>query len=299
MIVSVPVHSQELEPPTISVAVHLVVLHASIQDKKGLPVSGLREHNFKVQEDGRPQTIRAFQAEDAPVAVGLVVDNSGSMTRKRPDVVAAAVAFVHASNPADQLFLVNFNDRVTLAMPDTKLWPSSAADLERALLTPVLQGKTALYDAVTVALAHIRTSTIQKKVLVVISDGGDNASQHTLDQVLRDVGRSDVVVYSIGLLDEFDPDLNPRALQRIASASGGQTFLPPTADRTTQLCERIAKEIRAQYTISYSPLNQTFGGEFRRVRVTAADDHGRKLDVRTRDGYIASPDRQTSKDGPR
>ena len=210
----------------ISVDVDLVVLHATVRDRKGGFVSGLRKENFRVFEDGVPQEIRVFQHEDVPVAVGLIVDNSGSMGRKRKDVTAAALAFVRSSNPQDEMFVVNFNERISFGLPDTELFSASAAELERALNGVPANGKTALYDAIEAGLAHLKKATLDKKVLIVISDGGDNASHHTLGQVLESAGRSDAIIYTIGLFDEYDEDRNPGVLKKIARATGGEAFLP-------------------------------------------------------------------------
>jgi len=282
---------------TISVDVRLVVLHVSVWNKNGVIVPGLQQQNFEVDEDGQTQTIQAFHAEDTPVAVGLVVDNSGSMTRKRPDVTAAALAFARASNPDDQMFIVNFNEHLNLGLSDMKLFSASVTELEDALLRPVPAGKTALYDAILSALAHVRRSGVERKTLVVIGDGGDNASTHTLNQVLREIAQSDVAIYTIGLVDAGDPDVNPRVLRLIANASGGQAFLPKATADAVQICRRIAKDIRTQYAISYSPSNQTFGGEYRTIKVRVTGEHGAKLQARTRAGYVASPSGSAAREG--
>jgi Ca-activated chloride channel homolog len=282
---------------TISVDVRLVVLHTSVRNNRGGIVSGLKERNFRVEEDGRPQVIRAFHSEDIPVAVGLVVDNSGSMTKKRSDVSAAASAFARSSNQGDEMFIVNFNDHVTLGLPDTKLFSASVDELESALLTPVPTGRTALYDAIINALAHIERSSNERKALVMFSDGGDNASKHTLNQVLQAVAQSGVTVYTIGLFDEEDPDRNPRVLRQIADASGGRAFLQGMSAGTMRICEHIAKDIRTQYTIAYSPSNQNFNGAYRTIKVSVRADHGVKLQARTRAGYMALPDAPSTKDG--
>jgi VWFA-related protein len=274
---------------TISVDVRLMMLHVSVRDRKGDFVSGLTERNFSVYEDGGLQTIRTFQAEDVPVAVGLVIDHSGSMRNKQAAVTAAALAFARASNPGDDIFVTNFNEHVALGLPDTRLFSASPPELEGAILNSLPAGKTALYDAISSALAHIQQSSAGRKVLVVISDGGDNASTHTLEQVMTAIGRSDVVVFTIGLFDPDDPDLNPRVLRKIAEASGGEAFLPQAVTDTTRICQRIARDIRTQYTISYSPSNQAFRGEYRAIQVRVRSDNGAKLQARARAGYIASP----------
>ena len=177
-----PIPGQTTAQPgnsTISVDVDLVVLHATVRGRKGGFVSGLGKGDFKVLEDGAPQIVRVFEHEDVPVAVGLVVDNSGSMGRKRKEVTAAALAFVRSSNPQDEMFVVNFNERTAFGLPNTELFSASASKLERALNGVPANGKTALYDAIEVGLAHLKKATLDKKVLIVISDGGDNASHHT------------------------------------------------------------------------------------------------------------------------
>ncbi|MGA2725483.1 MAG: VWA domain-containing protein [Bryobacteraceae bacterium] len=270
--------------------VNLVVLHAIVRDRKGGLASGLPKENFHVFENGAPQEVRVFQHEDVPVAVGLIVDNSGSMGPKRKDVTAAALAFVRSSNPRDEMFVVNFNERVSFGLPDTQLFSASAAELERALNGVRANGKTALYDAIDDGLAHLRQATPDKKVLIVISDGGDNASRHTLGQVLEGVERSDAIVYTVGLFDEFDAGRNPAVLRRIARATGGEAFLPEETSRVVPICERIAQDIRNQYTVGYMPSNRKLDNSYRTISVTATGQHGEKLLVRTRAGYIASPE---------
>jgi Ca-activated chloride channel family protein len=150
-------------------------------------------------------------------------------------------------------------------------------------------GRTALYDAIAAGLTHLRESAKERKALVVISDGGDNASKTTLDELLQQIYRSDVAVYTIGLFDEEDPDSNAGVLRRIASASGGERYLPARSADAVGICERIAHEIRNQYTISYSPSNQRFDGKLRNIKVSATGSRGEALVVRTRTRYIAGP----------
>ena len=165
---------------TINVNVDVVVLHATAQDRKNILVSGLDKDDFQVYEDGVLQRIKYFSHEDIPVTVGLVVDNSGSMGPKRPDVVAAALAFARSSNPQDQMFVVDFNEKVTFGLPDSVPFTDQVTELEVALSRIAATGETALYDAVAAALEHLKKGNRDKKVLIVISDGGDNASKHSL-----------------------------------------------------------------------------------------------------------------------
>jgi Ca-activated chloride channel family protein len=298
-----PSQNKEQSAAAISVNVELVVLHATVLDKKGGFVSGLQKQDFRVYEDNQLQTIELFQHEDVPVAIGLVVDNSGSMQRKKSDVAAAALAFVRSSNPEDEMFIVNFNENVTFGLPNTELFSAKPSELDEAVLGVPAGGKTALYDAIERALTHLQRTSRDKKVLIVISDGGDNASKHTLNQVLQDAGRSDAIIYTIGLFDEDDPDGNPRVLKQIARATGGEAFFPEETSAVVKICEGIAKDIRNQYTIGYAPANEKLDGSYRTIKVTVTGSHGAKLLVRTRAGYIASPDRNTraagSKDGGR
>jgi VWFA-related protein len=298
-----PSRNTEQSAAPISVNVELVVLHATVRDGKGRFVSGLQKQRFRVYENDRSQTIELFQHEDMPVAVGLVVDNSGSMQRKQSDVAAAALAFVRSSNPEDEMFVVNFNENVTFGLPNTELFSAKPSELDAALMGVPARGTTALYDALEAAFTHLQKASRDKKVLIVVSDGGDNASTHTLNQVLQDARRSDAIIYTIGLFDEYDTDRNPRVLKQIAHATGGEAFFPDQTGAVTKICEGIAEDIRNQYTIGYAPANEKLDGSYRTIKVTVTGSHGAKLLVRTRAGYIASPDRNTraagSKDGGR
>jgi len=265
----------------------MVVLHASVRNRKGILVSGLDKDKFQVYEDGVPQQIEYFSHEDVPVTVGLVVDDSGSMRPKRPEVIAAALAFARSSNPEDQMFAVSFNEKVSFGLPEDQPFTDKGVQLEAALSRSAAAGMTALYDAVAAALEHLKKGNRDKKVLLVVSDGGDNASQHTLAQVMAMAGQPDAIIYTIGLFDRQDPDRNPRVLKQFAKATGGEAFLPESLADVTPICERIAHDIRNQYTIVYAPTNGKQDGTYRVIQVKAgAKDRGRLL-VRTRAGYYA------------
>ena len=276
------------ERPTISVDVNLVVLHVTVRDRNGAFVSGLRSRDFRVKENGRPQLIRLFQHEDMPVSVGLIVDNSMSMRRKRRDVTGAALTFARSSNPRDEMFVVNFNERVSLGLPAMELFSTSSSELERALNGVPASGRTALYDAIESGLAHLKSATRDKKVLIIVSDGGDNASRHHLSQVLQDAESSEVILYTIGLFDEQDADTNPGVLRKLARATGGEAFLPGESSQVEPICQRIAEDIRHQYTIGYAPSDPQRNGGYRAIKLTATRPQGGELRVRTREGYIAS-----------
>ncbi|RPJ54539.1 MAG: VWA domain-containing protein [Acidobacteria bacterium] len=279
--------SREIIPYTICINVDMVVLHASVRNRKGILVSGLDKDNFQVYEDGVPQQIKYFSHEDIPVTVGLVIDNSGSMRPKRPEVIAAALAFARSSNPEDQMFAVSFNENITFGLPSDTPFTDSGAQLEAALSRSAAAGMTALYDAVAAALEHLKKGNRDKKVLLVVSDGGDNASRRDRAQVMAMAGQPDAIIYTIGLFDRQDPDRNPRVLKQLAKATGGEAFLPQSLADVVPVCERIAHDVRNQYTIVYVPTNGRQDGTYRVIQVNAgAKDRGR-LEVRTRAGYYA------------
>lgn len=272
---------------TISVNVDMVVLHASVRNRKGILVSGLGRDDFQVYEDGVPQQIKYFSHEDIPVTVGLVVDSSGSMRPKRSEVIAAALAFARSSNREDQMFAVSFNENVTFGLPADTPFTDKGAQLEAALSKIVADGRTALYDAVAAALEHLKKGIRDKKVLIVVSDGGDNSSQHSLAQVMTMAGQPDAIIYTIGLFDENDPDQNPHVLKQIAKATGGEAFLPGSVKDVVPICERIARDIRNQYTVVYVPTNPKRDGTYRLIQVKAGAQDRQHLLVRTRAGYYA------------
>jgi VWFA-related protein len=217
------------------------------------------------------------------------------MRRKLPDVIAAARTFVQSSNPEDQMFVVNFNENVTLGLPEAIRFTNRSDELEGAISKTPASGKTALYDAVVKAREQLRTGSRDKKVLIVISDGGDNASAHKLAEVLKVAGQSSALVYTIGIFDEEDPDRNPDVLRRLARATGGEAFFPGQLNEVVAVCERIARDIRNQYTLGYASSNAARPGAYRAVRVVARAGR-RKLSVRTRSGYIAGGEARPVKD---
>ena len=280
----------------ISVDVDLVVLQATVRDREGHTVEKLSREDFEVFEDGAPQRIRLFRHEDTPVTVGLVIDHSGSMREKLADVTAGARAFVHSSNSDDQMFVVNFNETVSLGLPIGMRFSNSTEQLGGAIWGAPAIGTTALYDAIIEALKRLQEGTRDKKVLIVISDGGDNASQARLDRVLKMTERSSAMIYTIGIFDPDDPDRNPKVLHRLAHESGGEAFFPARLSETVDICERIARDIRDQYTIGYSPTNEERDGAYRKVRLTTRVKGNGKLSVRTRAGYRAGAGLQPGKD---
>jgi Ca-activated chloride channel family protein len=261
-------------------------LQASVKDHKGAPVSGLTRENFQVYEDKVLQQIEAFSHDDIPVTVGLVIDNSGSMRPKHTDVIGAALAFARSSNPEDQIFVVNFNENVSMGLPANMPFTNNEVQLEIALSRNVMTGRTALYDAIAIALDHLQKGKWDKKVLIVVSDGGDNASERNLAQVMSIVNQSNVLIYTMGIFDESDEDRNPRVLKQLSNASGGDAFFPMTLKDILPICEQIAHDIRSQYTLAFVPTNQKQDGAYRTISVKARDSSKRRrLSVSTRAGY--------------
>jgi VWFA-related protein len=207
------------------------------------------------------------------------------MVAQSKEVVEGAMAFVEESNPQDQEFIVNFADKITFGLPGNVAFTSDPKQLETALSLPYASGTTALNDAVVIAMRHFETQSATKKVLIVISDGGDNASHHTFAQTLRIAQTANVVIYTIGLFDEDSADQNPKALQRLATETGGLAYSPTTAADVVRVCRQIARDIRHQYTISYSPTEERTN-LYRKIRVNVIATNDRKLVVRTRAGYF-------------
>ncbi|HEX9366784.1 MAG TPA: VWA domain-containing protein [Vicinamibacterales bacterium] len=266
----------------------LVVLRVSVVDRHAGFVSGLPREAFVVHEDGRPQPVEFFENEDTPVTVGLLIDNSGSMQPRRDSVIAAGMAFAGSSHPADELFTLNFNEQVWPGLPPEHPFTSDRDELRRALDQSTTRGQTALFDAIAAGLRQLDEGHKTRKVLVVVSDGGDNASHTGFAEVLDAALRKDVVIYTIGIYDPDDHDAKPGLLRQIADATGGEAFFPRELTEVTPLLERIARDIRSSYTIGYAPPGDAASGRRRSVRVDVHSPDGRKLAVRARSSYISS-----------
>jgi VWFA-related protein len=269
---------------TIKVSVDEVVLHATVRNQRGTPVAGLGKNDFQIFEDRAPQQIKHFSYQDIPVTVGLVIDNSGSMRPKRAEVIAAALAFASSSNPQDQMFLVNFNEYVSFGLPNGTLFTDQTDQLKAAMSSVKADGKTALYDAVATALEHLKKGNRDKRVLIVVSDGADNASKLTKTGILKLATQSDAIIYALGIYELDDPEnKDPHFLRELAKGSGGDAYFPEELRGVVPICERISREIRNQYTLSYIPTNQKQDGTYRTIEVRA----GGSLSVTTRVGYVA------------
>ena len=277
--------------PAFTAESALVVLHVTVRDKQGHYVGGLAKEAFDIFEDGRPQVVSFFTAEDAPVTVGLLVDSSGSMHHNRDLILAAAATFVERSNPHDEVFGLTFNDDVRPALPPGMQFTSDPEVLRQALAdTVTTSGRTALYDAIADGIDYLASGQHERKVLVVVSDGGDNASETTFDRILTQVRASNVVVHSVGLVDPAEPDANPKRLRQLAEASGGISFRPGNANQVRDALERVALDIRSAYTLGYAPADTAAGG-FRRIRAGVRAPNARGIVVRTRAGYMSAPGR--------
>ncbi len=269
-----------------------VVLHATVVDQKNRLVTGLNKNDFQVYEDGQPQQITAFGSEDVPVSIGILIDNSGSMRDKREAVNQAAINLVKASNPKDEVFIVNFNDEAYIDQDFT----SNINQLKDGLEHIDARGGTALYDAVVASSEHLaKAGQRQKKVLLVVTDGEDNASRDTLEQAVRHVQDDNgPTIYSIGLLGGEKQKRARRALEALAVQTGGVSFFPKDLSEVDQISLAIAHDIRNQYKIQYRPLRPQEQGGYRQVKVEAhAGGYGR-LQVRTRSGYYANQEQAAS-----
>jgi Ca-activated chloride channel homolog len=263
-----------------------VLLHASVIDDKQHIVTTLDRNAFSVFEDGKPQNIISFHHEDIPVSMGILIDNSGSMREKRNKVNQAALNLVRASNPKDEVFIVNFNDEYYLDQDFT----NDLLKMKEALDKIDARGGTALYDAVVASAEHLkRNARLEKKVLLIVTDGEDNASNETLEQAVKQLQEENgPSVYAIGILgDEEHPKRAKRALEIMTQRTGGIAFFPKTLDEVDAISRTVANDIRSQYSIGFKPTNPRGNGGFRQIRVEArAKGHG-KLMVRTKSGYYA------------
>jgi Ca-activated chloride channel family protein len=266
----------------------LVVLHASVVDKSGKLLTSLPRTAFKVFENNIEQPIKMFRREDVPVSLALVVDNSGSMRNKRKRVEGAALSAVKASNPRDEVTVVNFNDEPFQDVEFT----SDIKKMEEGLTKIDSRGGTAMRDAVSAAIDYVKQKAKhEKKVLFVITDGNDTAStQITLEKLVQKAHDAEVLLYFVGLLNEEDKreaKKAKRSMEALAQASGGTALFPAEIDDVEKVALSLANEIRNQYVITYTPTNQQLDGSFRTIKVVA-NGPGRPL-VRTRSGYYANP----------
>jgi Ca-activated chloride channel homolog len=288
--------AQEESDAVFRADTRIVVCHTTVVDKIGHLVTTLPQSAFTVYENKVKQVIRRFRREDVPVSLGLVIDNSGSMRNKIEKVKAAALALVKDSNRDDEVFVVNFNDTAYLDNPKDKDFTNDITELEAALSRIDARGGTAMRDAIAMSMQHLKKAHRDKKVLVVITDGNDNSSIVTLEKIMKEAHQRDVLIYGVGLLAEEErreAGRARRALNDLAEATGGKTFFPQGVEEVDAIAHQVAKDIRNQYIIEYSPLNSAMDGTFRAIRI-AVKAAGNPT-VRTRSGYYATPDAKTNK----
>ena len=279
--------------PTFSSESELVVLHVAVKDRKGGYVSGLGQESFRVLEDRRPQEISFFNSQDAPVTVGLLIDSSGSMAPNRNLVIAASMAFTKAMNPQDEFFVLGFNEHIHTPLPNDKPFTSAEPVLRVALVQAIkARGQTAIYNAVNAGLEYVQRGGFERQVLIVVSDGGDNASATTRAQVLANAQGSNAVIYTIALVDPLDPEADPGFLRQLSESTGGVAFRPKNAEEIEEILQRVAQDIRNMYTIGYVPADVSVSSKarkdaLRRVAVDVRLPTGQKLAVRTRRAYLS------------
>lgn len=278
-----PVSNDQANMFVFKKQVEEVVLHATVVDEKRHLAANLDRNAFTVFEDGQPQTITSFHREDVPVAIGILIDNSSSMRDKRERVNRAVLNLIRASNPQDEVFLVNFSQNAYLDQDYT----SNISLLEQGLRQTPMQGSTALYDAIVASAGHLKNNPrLEKKLLLVITDGQDNMSQETLQEATRHLQeRNGPSLYAIGLMGLGLQNRGREALQALSGATGGSAFFPQSLDELTEITKALAHDIRRQYTIAYKPQNQNGRAVYHPIMVEARATGYGKLTVRTRSGY--------------
>ena len=274
------------EKPTFSARSELVVLHVTVEDRKGTYISGLQKDAFSVLEDGKPQEVQFFSAADTPASIGLLVDSSTSMMNRRDMAVAAAVGFTEQSNPEDEIFVIAFNENVSEIWQPRVIGLTNMVSMRATLMGGIAaHGKTALYDAIVQGLDRLSRGKHTRQVLVLISDGGDNASAATLKDVLSRTRSSEAAIFTVMLKDPIAREGNPRLLKRLAADTGGEYFEPDHMRDMPETLEHIARDIRSAYTIGFVPSSDEADRALRKLRVDVRTQ-GRTLKARTRGGYV-------------
>jgi VWFA-related protein len=277
---------RQTEPYTVSVNVDLVLLNVLAFDKNGNAVAGLKQADFKVYEDGRLQQLGLFAGQDSPATIGLVVDSSASMARRWPEVRRAVEVFATESNPRDEMFIVYFSDETHFPQPRSEPFTNDVETLREAIASVRPVGRTALYDAISAGFDYVKKGSFEKKILVILSDGADNASTRSFEQILAGAQQSSVTLFTIGVYEPEADDRDPKVLKRLASATGGEARFPRDDAEFHDTWRRIAAGVRTQYTLGYYP-QKSSDGTFRKVKVLATAPGGAKVAVHTRPGYFA------------
>lgn len=297
---STPSKSASPAQAAISVSTELVLVPVSVTDEHGNFLPGLTMQNFRVFENKRLQQISFFQQQDTPVTVGLLVDHSGSMLNKLPGVAAAVSAFAHSSNPQDEMFVVDFSDDVSVELLNGKPFSSDPEELEKAVAMVSARGRTALYDALVEGFVHLKLGQWEKKALIIVSDGGDNASHYKYSQVLAMAQSSRAVIYAIGLVGEPGEEENPGVLKRLCKDTGGIAFFPREGESILDVSGKIARDLREQYTLGYVPDRTRSVDSYRTIEVKVSAPGRGKIRVRTRPGYSVAkqPIEQSGRGAP-
>ena len=286
-LVAFPTSARQQDAPVFKAQSDLVVLHVNVFNGRSDAVPNLPSDVFQIVEDSAPQQITFFSSEDVAVAVGLVVDNSGSMITRRPMVLAGTKTFAESSHPEDELFAIVFNEHVRHGLPGTMAFTQSHAQVETAVSRFPPGGKTALHDAVIAGLEHLQEASHQKRVLVVLSDGEDNASTHSEEVMLERAARSDALISTVSTAELASDEGNPGLLKKLAEQTGGVAYKPKTERAVVDAFREIAENIRRGYSIGYVPTNTVHDGRFRRVKVSVRAPGLKNLKVIARDGYLA------------
>jgi Ca-activated chloride channel family protein len=287
-----PVFASVVTQPAFRADTRLVVLHATVRNGRGELVTGLDREAFAIYENGKRQPVTVFRRDDVPVSLGLLIDNSGSMRTLRSRVETAALALARASNPDDEIFVVNFNDKAHIDVPFT----SDLGVLEAGIGRVDSIGGTAMRDAMVLAQTYLSEhATRERKVLLVITDGIDNASAVTRDRIEQQAEQRDTVIFAVGLFGDHERVKQGRhELDALATRTGGVAYYPADINQIGDMALEIARQIRSQYTIAYAPLNQVLDGTYRTIRVTVSGPE--HLTVRARAGYRATAPIRTNSD---
>ncbi len=266
----------------------ITLVGASVTDPLGRLVTGLQQQHFRVFEDGVEQEIVRFSSQDVPVSIGVIFDMSGSMADKIDKSRQAAVQFFRTANPADEFFLVDFNDRAQLISPFTE----SVDDLQDRLMYTGAHGMTALFDGVYLGLSQMRGAHNTKKALLILSDGGDNHSRYSETEVRKFVREADVQIYAIGLFEAEAPTpeekAGPGLLNDITMMTGGRAFAVQNVNQLPDIATKISMELRNQYVLGYIPSHRTHDGKWRKIKVRLNPPKGLPpLSVSAKSGYFA------------
>jgi len=285
--------TQSMVSPTLNtrvrplkVAVDLVLVPVTITDPMNRLVTGLEKENFQLFEGSAPQEIKSFSSEDAPVSLGVIFDSSGSMSSKMDRAKDAVVEFFKTANPQDEFFMITFSDEPEVVNDFT----SSVDDIQGKLVFTVPRRRTALLDAIYMGVSKMREAKYPKKALLIISDGGDNHSRYTENEIKALVKEADVMVYAIGIYDRYfqtqEERLGPELLGEIAELTGGRAFTVENPNDLADVATKIGVELRNQYVLGYRPTTLMRDGKWRKIKVKLLPPKGLPpLRVYARTGY--------------